>query len=66
MKPLHFTLEVSVSVSCKHCEYVASASAWKWVYMKLLMHLKFRCPEKNATQSLPFFKSLWDLWKLPS
>lgn len=64
---MKFEIEVSYSAACKHCDYEARAGAWKWVYMKLLWHLKFKCPNKTAaSRDLPFFKSMWDLWRLPS
>lgn len=64
---LKFTIEVSCSVECKHCDYVARAGSWKWCYLWLFLHLKSKCPNKSAaSKDLPFFKTLWDLWKLPS
>lgn len=65
-----FSIEIRLSTSCKHCDYEASGSAWKYVYMRMLWHLKFRCPGRNKpevlSRELPFFKSMWDLWRLPS
>jgi hypothetical protein len=57
-----FTISITHSLSCKSCDYEASAGTLKAAYFWLLLHLKFRCPGRSASSDLPLFKTLWGLW----
>lgn len=58
------TLEITHTVDCRRCGHEVSSGSEKGSYLKLLVHLKFTCPDRK-NNDIPFLKTIWGLikWK---